>query len=449
MPVNADQFKLVGNVYASAIDFTALPKTGIDNTIWVWDPKLSLGGSLGAYQTFTGNVPFNFSPLIPGGSYTGPNSVIESGQAFFVKAGASGGSIQLTESAKTAGANNVFRPLNNTPIPMISTKLFSATTNAYLADINYATFDPSFSAAVDGDDVVKFSNSGENAAIRRDGNMLIVESRPIVSAGGDTIHFQMWNLRQQAYRFEFLGTNMAFMPVSMVLVDRFLNTATPVSVMGAGAVSHNFTVSADAGSAAGDRFYVVLRAIGGGPLPVTFTQFTAQKQGAAVRLNWTVTQELNIARYEVERSSDGRNFSKIAQVDATASSAVSKTYAALDAQPLAGLGYYRIKSVGTAGDIQYTNIVRIQFGSSQPAFTLMNNPVKGKQVRFQLADVPEGRYQAIVRDMSGKQLTAVTLVHQGAVSTQAIDLPTLATGTYLLELNGEQFREVQQILIQQ
>ena len=121
----------------------------------------------------------------------------------------------------------------------------------------------------------------------------------------------------------------------------------------------------------------------------------------------------------------------------------------MDAQPLAGLGYYRIKSVGTAGDIQYTNIVRIQFGSSQPAFTLMNNPVKGKQVRFQLADVPEGRYQAIVRDMSGKQLTAVTLVHQGAVSTQAIDLPTLATGTYLLELNGEQFREVQQILIQQ
>lgn len=449
MPVNADQFKLVGNVYASAIDFTALPKTGIDNTIWVWDPKLSLGGSLGAYQTFTGNVPFNFSPLIPGGSYTGPNSVIESGQAFFVKAGASGGSIQLTESAKTAGANNVFRPLNNTPIPMISTKLFSATTNAYLADINYATFDPSFSAAVDGDDVVKFSNSGENAAIRRDGNMLIVESRPIVSAGGDTIHFQMWNLRQQAYRFEFLGTNMAFMPVSMVLVDRFLNTATPVSIMGAGAVSHNFTVSADAGSAAGDRFYVVLRAIGGGPLPVTFTQFTAQKQGAAVRLNWTVTQELNIARYEVERSSDGRNFSKIAQVDATASSAVSKTYAALDAQPLAGLGYYRIKSVGTAGDIQYTNIVRIQFGSSQPAFTLMSNPVKGKQVRFQLAEVPEGRYQAIVRDMSGKQLTAVTLVHQGAVSTQAIDLPTMATGTYLLELNGEQFREVQQILIQQ
>lgn len=446
--VNADQFKLVGNVYASAIDFTALPKSGIDNTIWVWDPKLSLGGSLGAYQTFTGNVPFNFTPLIPGGSYSGPNSVIESGQAFFVKAGPAGGSIQLTEASKTAGANNVFRPLN-TPIPMISTKLYSATTNAYLADINYATFDPSFSASVDGDDVAKFSNSGENAAIRRDGNMLIVESRPLVSAAGDTIPFQMWNLKQQAYRFEFVGSNMTYMPVSMVLVDRFLNTATPISIMGAAAVSHNFTVTADAGSAAGDRFFVVLRSIGGGPLPVTFTQFNAQKQGASVRLNWTVSQELNIARYEVERSSDGRNFTKIAQVDATASSATSKSYASVDNQPVAGVGYYRIKSVGTAGDIQYTNIVRVQFGQSQPAVTLMTNPVKGKQIRFQLVDLPEGRYQAVLRDMAGKQLTALSLLHQGSISTQSLDIPALAAGSYVFEVVGEQFRQVEQLLIQQ
>lgn len=446
--VNADQFKLVGNVYASAIDFTVLPKTGIDNTIWVWDPKLSLGGSLGAYQTFTGNVPFNFAPLIPGGSYSGPNSVIESGQAFFVKAGSTGGSIQLTEAAKTASANNVFRPLNNTPVPLISTKLYSATTNAYLADINYATFDPSFSAAVDGDDVVKFANSGENAAIRRDGNMLIVESRPLVSASGDTIAFQMWNLKQQAYRFEFVGNNMTFMPVSMVLVDRFLNTTTPISIMGPGAVSHNFTVTADAGSAAGDRFFVVLRAIGGGPLPVTFTQFNAQKQASSVRLNWTVSQELNIARYEVERSQDGRNFVKIAQVDATASSATTKTYTSTDNQPLTGVGYYRIKSVGTAGDIQYTNIVRVQFGQSQPIVTLMSNPVKGNQVRFQLVDLPEGRYQAILRDMAGKQVAATLVVHQGSISTQSVDIPSLAAGTYLFELVGEQFRQVDQLYIQ-
>lgn len=437
--INADQFKLVGNVYASAIDFTALDKTGIDNTFWVWDPKLLLGGSLGAYQTFTATPPFNFAPLVPGGSYSGPNSVIESGQAFFVKAGNSGGSVTLTEAAKTNSANNVFRPLNN-PIPTISTKLYSATTNAYFADINYATFDPSFSIDVDGDDVVKFSNTGENAAIKRDGNMLMVESRPMVSATGDSIHFQMWNLKQQAYRFEFVASNMQYMPSSAVLIDKFLNTATPLSLMGGAPVSHNFTVTSAAGSGAGDRFVLVLNSLGGGPLPVTFTQFSARKQQASVQLNWTVTNELNIERYEVERSADGRRFTSVLQQIATTGNAVQKTYQALDVQPLSGTGYYRIKSVGTAGDVSYTNVVRVQFGQAVPAISLLSNPVRGGLVRFQMSELPEGRYQVVVRDMSGKQLVAKSIQHVGSASIQEIGLPATSAGNYILELTGEGYR---------
>jgi hypothetical protein len=99
--VPANENVLVGNVYASAIDFTQLNRVDV-NSFKVWDPKLAGTSGLGAYQSFSSTN--NWDPIPGGGSYgSAPNTRIESGQAFIVSSG-TGGSIALTEAAKVSEA---------------------------------------------------------------------------------------------------------------------------------------------------------------------------------------------------------------------------------------------------------------------------------------------------------------------------------------------------------
>ncbi len=91
------------------------------------------------------------------------------------------------------------------------------------------------------------------------------------------------------------------------------------------------------------------------PLPVTFTGFTARKAGNAVQLNWTVAQEKDVAHYEVERSSNGKDFVKIGEVPATESSSYSFT----DHQPGSAVSFYRVRNMDLDGRFKYTTIARV------------------------------------------------------------------------------------------
>ena len=107
--IPAQTNRMIGNIYASAIDFDRIIKTGI-SAFKLWDPNISGTSGVGAYITFSA---INGYQPIPEGDSTSygstPNSRIESGQAFIVSGGASGGTLQLTEVAKTTGSRNVLR----------------------------------------------------------------------------------------------------------------------------------------------------------------------------------------------------------------------------------------------------------------------------------------------------------------------------------------------------
>ena len=93
---------------------------------------------------------------------------------------------------------------------------------------------------------------------------------------------------------------------------------------------------------------VALNAANGVPLPVELTAFTAVAQGpGTVRLAWATATERNSARFEVERSPDGRGFTRIGTVAAAGSSRRPRTYELLDAQLPVGAArlYYRLKQV--------------------------------------------------------------------------------------------------------
>ncbi|MFZ4057979.1 MAG: beta strand repeat-containing protein, partial [Ferruginibacter sp.] len=446
--VASGKFGLIGNIFASAIDFTGLTRSSsISNTYWVWDPKLAAGNVLGAYQTFTGTAPFDFKPLIPGGSYTTGvrNTVIEAGQAFFVKAGAGAGTVTIPESAKTDGVNGVFRPLSG-PIPTLRTTVYGINggSSNYLADVNYVTFDAAFSNAVDGDDVVKLSNSNENIAVKRDNVNLIVEARQPI-ANNDSILLSMWNMRPQQYQFEFIGENMATTGATAFLVDRFLNTTTPINLLSPSTV--NFTVTAAAGSSNPDRFRIVFNAAA--PVPVTFTNINAYSKNAGVQVDWKVAGEYAIDKYEVERSADGRNFTATGTVRATGNNGASVNYGWFDANPAPGTNFYRIKSIGLNGEVKFTQVVKVTLGSVKPAITVSPNPIQGNVMNVQFKNVEKGRYNLRLINAAGQVLYTNTADLLGGNSTQVYRLPVVITGgTYDLEvISAEGTRFVQKVFI--
>ena len=97
-------------------------------------------------------------------------------------------------------------------------------------------------------------------------------------------------------------------------------------------------------------------------LPVSLVNFSAKKNNGSININWTTDNESGISKYEVQRSSDGRNFSNIQSVQSRNS--VSRTsYSAYDNKPLNGIGYYRLKMVEVDGSATYSKIAAVQFAT--------------------------------------------------------------------------------------
>ena len=170
---------------------------------------------------------------------------------------------------------------------------------------------------------------------------------------------------------------------------------------------------------------------------------------AAIKVDWKVAQESGIRQYVVERSADGRNFTAGANVVATGNRGGDVSYAWLDATPLSGSNFYRIKSLGLNGEIKYSPVVKVLTGNILPSFTIAPNPVEGSVVNIQFKNQLQGRYALRLLALTGETVFTAVKEHTGGTSTQLVELPsTIARGAYQLEIiSPDKVREVQTLFI--
>ena len=447
-----NSFAVVGNVYPSAIDFTTLTRTGgVTNAFYIYDSRIKIGNNVGAYQTFSGT---NYFTSVTGGSYgtanVSTNTTIESGQAFFVRTDATpgGGTITIHENSKISGTNGSlgFRPASPAALVKMDSRLYLVSgTGREVADGNAVVFDNAYSTAIDADDALKMTNAAENFAVQTTGKSLAIEGRQPITAE-DTLFYKMWNMRQQSYQLELIPANLANSGLIAVLEDSYLNSRTPLDLGVTSTV--NFTVDANAASSATDRFRIVFKP--SAPLPVSFISISANRTAAGVKADWKVTAERNIRSYEVERSADGRNFITAGTVTATGNSATELSYSFTDAAAPATTLFYRIKSIGTAGEVKYTNVVKVLSGNVKPGFAISPNPVEGGIVNLQFTNQAEGRYTVRLLGTNGQSVFTRVATHAGGNSTQVLNLPsTIASGTYQVEIIApDKTRTTQTLLVE-
>lgn len=109
------------------------------------------------------------------------------------------------------------------------------------------------------------------------------------------------------------------------------------------------------------------------PTPITLREFKGKVQQRKALLNWTTETESNNCRFEIERSTNGTTYSKIATVNGAVNSNQVLHYNFTDDQPAAGINFYRLKQVDCDGKHSYSKIVKLHFTNA--GFSISPNPV--------------------------------------------------------------------------
>lgn len=157
-------------------------------------------------------------------------------------------------------------------------------------------------------------------------------------------------------------------------------------------------------------------------LPIQITQFTAKTATNKNVLNWTITNAINFNHFEVERSTNGIQFSQIGTVNF----AINQSQFQFDditVQPNQPTYYYRLKLVSANGDVAYSNIIQLSKANvstqTVKAFAKDNNTI---QVNYQLS---QPNAQLVITDAAGKRIYTSTIQNTtGYVTVQVVTAST-------------------------
>ena len=162
------------------------------------------------------------------------------------------------------------------------------------------------------------------------------------------------------------------------------------------------------------------------PLPVKLVSFNYYIQDREkVLLKWEVAEQVDIRKYIVERSSNGRDYSPIGSI--TANSELSYTYRFTDENPVNGLSYYRLQIVED-NVRNYSRILVVNLLAREDALAIYPVPATTVfTIRLKNSELINTEAQLLSAD--GRLLQKIKLQNQ----QQTIDIAGLVTGVYYLK----------------
>ena len=155
--------------------------------------------------------------------------------------------------------------------------------------------------------------------------------------------------------------------------------------------------------------------------------FTAVKQTKAAILHTPVNPELKTGKLEVERSSNGKNWSKIGEIDVSIATDITKPLDFKDFQPKKGPNLYRLKMTDQNGKAKYSIERRVTFDHNEDEI-LYPNPFKANEKLNLLNSEIDQITRIRIFDVAGKQ------VYQSRAVSQ-IDTSSFTSGSYLVQLS--------------
>ena len=140
-----------------------------------------------------------------------------------------------------------------------------------------------------------------------------------------------------------------------------------------------FGSSSSAAQRIGNFCFCGSAGIASAPLPVVLTDFKAVTQKNKVILKWSTASELDNRSFEIERSTDGTNFTPIATIAGNGTTQTAHNYEYTDVAAMKGTNYYRLKTINMTGHHEFSDVrmVRLDYGK---LISIFSNPVQDKLI---------------------------------------------------------------------
>ncbi|MEI2737327.1 MAG: T9SS type A sorting domain-containing protein [Chitinophagaceae bacterium] len=177
-------------------------------------------------------------------------------------------------------------------------------------------------------------------------------------------------------------------------------------------------------------------------LPVNFTFFNYTIINNAVRLQWQTASESNTDRFEIERSTNGADFSKIGIVASKGASNTSTDYIYLDYKA-AAVNFYRIRQVDKDGKASYSKVLSVKFKADNPL--TIQSTIITDHLAININLQQQGINSVMVYDFSGRALINSTCKS----GYNEIDVSNLSSGNYLIRLQTSDGKNYSQRFIKQ
>ncbi|MFM7672612.1 MAG: autotransporter-associated beta strand repeat-containing protein [Bacteroidota bacterium] len=260
-------------------------------------------------------------------------------------------------------------------------------------------------------------NTNANAAIQR--TWSITPSTNPTTATGITLQFDETDGNQKPAGFNINDPVQAFKRTT----TSWFRIGSPGSLGGASGAK-TFTIT---GVTSFSDFGL---SNSGNPLPVNFTNLSGNIRNGKALLSWNIADEVNVAHYVLEESTDGRRFLPLTQIDAVSRS----SYQASDAQLHLGANYYRVKAVDIDGKLTYSKIIRLDNSAVDNNIRVYPNPSQGELTLG--LNIAAGNYQIRVINSIGQTVYQQSLTHEGGSRSLPLALPKLNAGIYQVEVSG-------------
>ena len=440
--ISVSNFSLIGNPYASAIDFHTITKVNVNDMFYVWDAHINGVNGVGGYVT----VSYNGSSYDVAPSSTTVTQYLQSGEAFFVQStdNTAVGSLTFKESDKSAnGSNFVFKPMTgNTSELRINLFGINELGIPYLSDGVLTTYNPNNSNALDKNDAVKLYNSGENICLGREGKNWVIERRKTIETF-DTTFINLYILKKQTYKLQLTAEGINSDGLHAIIKDKYLGINKDTALNMQGVTDIFFTVNTDSASFAPDRFSIVFKQ----DIilkPVVFSLIKAYRNLKDIVLDWTIENEIKIKKYTVETSSDNIHFKEADSLTANGNNNTKQSYTWLDKYPVSGMHYYRVKSTDIFGKETYSTVVKVNIDTKAivTGIAVYGNNMSGNILTVQFNNIEKGMYNLELYSMEGLLINKKVIDHSD-ISQQAYTFPisnNLAEGKYFIKLSGKSIK---------
>ncbi len=165
-------------------------------------------------------------------------------------------------------------------------------------------------------------------------------------------------------------------------------------------------------------------------LPVTLTSFNAMREQNAAILKWTTTSETNSDHFDIQHSTNGKNWFSLGIVAAKGDREGLTPYRFVHSNPTVGENMYRLKMVDRDHTFTYSTISSVRLDSKEQ-ITLYPNPVSDRLV----IDSPQWSQINGIKllNMQGNAVYS----SKGAALQNTIDVKSFTAGTYLVEITHQ------------